>query len=206
MDSQASQYASDGPTSSASSRHHTSSNHPFQYNSHNHNLPLTFSSSPSAGYSSSPTTSAFSGVVHQQQQPGHSGQWGHNTTHRSGATARDEVLPPPHLPHQPQQSTKSLKRDSTGVIMSQPNNTKMESSTNGHGHHASDDPMPSTSDFVKKLYKCVFNFFFPFVYGRLMGICRMLEDPTFQEVVSWGPAGDCFVVKVCIHCVYACVC
>ena len=158
MDSQASQYASDGPTSSASSRHHTSSNHPFQYNSHNHNLPLTFSSSPSAGYSSSPTTSAFSGVVHQQQQqqPGHSGQWGHNTTHRSGATARDEVLPPPHLPHQPQQSTKSLKRDSTGVIMSQPNNTKMESSTNGHGHHASDDPMPSTSDFVKKLYKCVF--------------------------------------------------
>ena len=34
----------------------------------------------------------------------------------------------------------------------------------------------------------------------------MLEDPTFQEVVSWGPAGDCFVVKVCIHCVYACVC
>ena len=155
MDSQVSQYASDGPTSSASSRHHTSSNHPFQYNSHNHNLPLTFSSSPSAGYSSSPTTSAFSGVVHQQQQqPGHGGQWGHNTTHRSGATARDEVLPPPHLPHQPQQSTKSLKRDSTGV-MSQPNNTKMESSTNGHGHHASDDPMPSTSDFVKKLYKCV---------------------------------------------------
>ncbi|KAF5323855.1 hypothetical protein D9611_008398 [Ephemerocybe angulata] len=41
-------------------------------------------------------------------------------------------------------------------------------------HH--DDPMPSTSDFVKKLYK-------------------MLEDPTFQSVVSWGPQGDCFVVK-----------
>ncbi|KIJ98678.1 hypothetical protein K443DRAFT_103561 [Laccaria amethystina LaAM-08-1] len=59
----------------------------------------------------------------------------------------------------------------------QPNSTKVESSTNEHGHHhASDDPMPSTSDFVKKLYK-------------------MLEDPTFQEVVSWGPAGDCFVVK-----------
>lgn len=36
--------------------------------------------------------------------------------------------------------------------------------------------MPSTSDFVKKLYK-------------------MLEDPTFQTVVSWGPQGDCFVVK-----------
>jgi len=36
--------------------------------------------------------------------------------------------------------------------------------------------MPSTSDFVKKLYK-------------------MLEDPAFQSVVSWGPQGDCFVVK-----------
>ncbi|TEB39384.1 hypothetical protein FA13DRAFT_1596213, partial [Coprinellus micaceus] len=44
----------------------------------------------------------------------------------------------------------------------------------GAAHH--DDPMPSTSDFVKKLYK-------------------MLEDPNFQDVVSWGPQGDCFVVK-----------
>lgn len=154
MDSQApSQYTSDGPTSSASSRHHT-----YQYNTHNHNLPLTFSS-PSAAYSSSPTTSAFSGVVHQQR-PG-PGQWGQNstTTHRSGATARDEVLPPPaHLPHQPQQQgTKSLKRDLTSGMSQQQPNTKVESSsTNGHGqHHASDDPMPSTSDFVKKLYKCV---------------------------------------------------
>ncbi|KAG5725534.1 hypothetical protein E4T56_gene19935, partial [Termitomyces sp. T112] len=39
-----------------------------------------------------------------------------------------------------------------------------------------DDAMPSTSDFVKKLYK-------------------MLEDQSFQHVVSWGPQGDCFVVK-----------
>ncbi|KAL0571130.1 kinase-regulated stress-responsive transcription factor skn7 [Marasmius crinis-equi] len=39
-----------------------------------------------------------------------------------------------------------------------------------------EDSMPSTSDFVKKLYK-------------------MLEDKSFQHVVSWGPAGDCFVVK-----------
>jgi len=23
----------------------------------------------------------------------------------------------------------------------------------------------------------------------------MLEDPNFQHVVSWGPGGDCFVVK-----------
>ncbi|KAH9173565.1 HSF-type DNA-binding-domain-containing protein [Lactarius sanguifluus] len=40
----------------------------------------------------------------------------------------------------------------------------------------SEDNMPPTSDFVKKLYK-------------------MLEDPSFQRVVSWGPNGDCFVVK-----------
>ena len=26
----------------------------------------------------------------------------------------------------------------------------------------------------------------------------MLEDPSFQNVVSWGPSGDCFVVKVCV--------
>lgn len=36
--------------------------------------------------------------------------------------------------------------------------------------------MPSTSDFVKKLYK-------------------MLEDTSWSQVVSWGPQGDCFVVK-----------
>ncbi|KAG8739475.1 kinase-regulated stress-responsive transcription factor skn7 [Ceratobasidium sp. 414] len=39
-----------------------------------------------------------------------------------------------------------------------------------------DDNMPPTSDFVKKLYK-------------------MLEDPQFSHVVTWGPQGDCFVVK-----------
>ncbi|KZV71950.1 winged helix DNA-binding domain-containing protein [Peniophora sp. CONT] len=39
-----------------------------------------------------------------------------------------------------------------------------------------EENLPSTSDFVKKLYK-------------------MLEDQSFQHVVSWGPHGDCFVVK-----------
>jgi osomolarity two-component system response regulator SKN7 len=39
-----------------------------------------------------------------------------------------------------------------------------------------EDAMASTSDFVKKLYK-------------------MLEDPSISGVVSWGPSGDCFVVK-----------
>ncbi|CDO70320.1 hypothetical protein BN946_scf184843.g9 [Trametes cinnabarina] len=42
--------------------------------------------------------------------------------------------------------------------------------------HETEDSMPSTSDFVKKLYK-------------------MLEDTSFSDVVSWGPHGDCFVVK-----------
>ncbi|KAI9065063.1 hypothetical protein FKP32DRAFT_1602611 [Trametes sanguinea] len=42
--------------------------------------------------------------------------------------------------------------------------------------HEPEDSMPSTSDFVKKLYK-------------------MLEDTSFSDVVSWGPHGDCFVVK-----------
>jgi osomolarity two-component system response regulator SKN7 len=36
--------------------------------------------------------------------------------------------------------------------------------------------MSSTSDFVKKLYK-------------------MLEDHSCSHIVSWGPQGDCFVVK-----------
>lgn len=53
---------------------------------------------------------------------------------------------------------------------------------------------PSTNDFVKKLYKYVVVFLFLFldVYVRI----RILEDPTFQSVVSWGPHGDCFFVKV----------
>ncbi|KZT23920.1 hypothetical protein NEOLEDRAFT_1068377 [Neolentinus lepideus HHB14362 ss-1] len=46
-----------------------------------------------------------------------------------------------------------------------------------HDHKEStEDGMPTTSDFVKKLYK-------------------MLEDQSFSHIVSWGPAGDCFVVK-----------
>ena len=60
--------------------------------------------------------------------------------------------------------------------------------------------------FVKKLYK-----FVPFISSpfhsihmsiliflptRFLYVGRMLEDPSFQNVVSWGPLGDCFVVKV----------
>ncbi|KAG6830555.1 hypothetical protein H0H87_007663 [Tephrocybe sp. NHM501043] len=50
------------------------------------------------------------------------------------------------------------------------------SSSTSNGAQTSLDAMPTTSDFVKKLYK-------------------MLEDKSFQQVVSWGPLGDCFVVK-----------
>ncbi|TFK67178.1 winged helix DNA-binding domain-containing protein [Pluteus cervinus] len=39
-----------------------------------------------------------------------------------------------------------------------------------------DDPLGSTADFVKKLYK-------------------MLEDRSISHIVSWGPTGDSFVVK-----------
>ncbi|KDR77879.1 hypothetical protein GALMADRAFT_118766 [Galerina marginata CBS 339.88] len=41
---------------------------------------------------------------------------------------------------------------------------------------SAEDSMASTSDFVRKLYK-------------------ILEDPSFESIVSWGPAGDCFIVK-----------
>jgi len=61
---------------------------------------------------------------------------------------------------------------------------------------SSDDPMPSTSDFVKKLYKSV-SFSPAFSAFTNVFSPRMLEDPTFQSVVSWGPLGDCFVVKAC---------
>ncbi|KIJ44352.1 hypothetical protein M422DRAFT_252354 [Sphaerobolus stellatus SS14] len=39
-----------------------------------------------------------------------------------------------------------------------------------------DDGMPPTSDFVKKLYK-------------------MLQDNVYGDIVSWGPQGDCFIIK-----------
>lgn len=57
--------------------------------------------------------------------------------------------------------------------------------------------MSSTSDFVKKLYKYVSAWRSQFRRCRLTerNSIRMLEDPNFQHVVSWGPGGDCFVVK-----------
>lgn len=57
-----------------------------------------------------------------------------------------------------------------------------------------DDNMPATCDFVKKLYKYVLSLYSTahLIASRL----RMLEDQSFAHVVSWGPGGDCFVVKV----------
>ncbi|OSD08248.1 hypothetical protein PYCCODRAFT_1703 [Trametes coccinea BRFM310] len=63
--------------------------------------------------------------------------------------------------------------------------------------HEPEDSMPSTSDFVKKLYKSV-SFLPPSsssVADSSRPPCRMLEDTSFADVVSWGPHGDCFVVK-----------
>ncbi|KAJ3799624.1 HSF-type DNA-binding-domain-containing protein [Lentinula aff. detonsa] len=92
------------------------------------------------------------------------------SVHRT-SNSRDEIHPqvthhqPPLLPrldNHPQ--IKHEQRDSLLYHNQQPVPSVME------------DSMPSTSDFVKKLYK-------------------MLEDQSFQDVVSWGPHGDCFVVK-----------
>ncbi|KAJ7822678.1 HSF-type DNA-binding-domain-containing protein [Mycena leptocephala] len=70
------------------------------------------------------------------------------------------------------QSTSQLP--SLGVKREGASPEQMSDRKDSSGGH--EDSMSSTSDFVKKLYK-------------------MLEDQTFQNVVSWGPQGDCFVVK-----------
>ena len=63
--------------------------------------------------------------------------------------------------------------------------------------HENEDGMPATSDFVKKLYKCVVVSIFSLSVVNSQGSwpCRMLEDNTFADVVCWGPQGDCFVIK-----------
>ncbi|KAG5350775.1 hypothetical protein C0989_009327 [Termitomyces sp. Mn162] len=78
--------------------------------------------------------------------------WYHRTS-----SSRHELYPPV-----------TVKRESIGSNIMQEDNAPARTSL--------DDAMPSTNDFVKKLYK-------------------MLEDQSFQHVVSWGPQGDCFVVK-----------
>ncbi|PIL28202.1 transcription factor [Ganoderma sinense ZZ0214-1] len=89
------------------------------------------------------------------------------SNHRA-SSSRDDIPPPSRRlsessPHRPD---REMARDSSQDRL-------LPSS---HVKHEAEDSMPSTSDFVKKLYK-------------------MLEDTTFADVVSWGPNGDCFVVK-----------
>ena len=94
--------------------------------------------------------------------------------------------------YQPEQS--NIKRE----VMSKHLDT-------GNGSKNADDSMPSTSDFVKKLYKfvpvCLFVFSFIFFEYRFIfsshqtGFFMILEDPSVQIVVSWGPLSDCFLSK-----------
>ena len=58
-----------------------------------------------------------------------------------------------------------------------------------------DDVVPTASDFVKKLYRSVPRQHL-LLDSSYMRVVRMLEDQSVHHVVSWGPHGDCFVVKV----------
>ncbi|KAI5997700.1 HSF-type DNA-binding-domain-containing protein [Pisolithus orientalis] len=93
-----------------------------------------------------------SGPLHPQQHPS-SLSIHQNTPAQSESRQfkREQLQPPPPPPPPPPPAPPQSQKDS-------------------------DDNMPATSDFVKKLYK-------------------MLEDQSFSHVVSWGPNGDCFVVK-----------
>lgn len=84
---------------------------------------------------------------HQQPQVG----WYHRTS-----CSRDELLPAPQqqqVTHLHQQPHVTVKRESVGSIAMQKDNA---SSSSLAGTRTSlDDAMPSTSDFVKKLYKYI---------------------------------------------------
>ncbi|THH20917.1 hypothetical protein EUX98_g8496 [Antrodiella citrinella] len=95
-----------------------------------------------------------------------------NTTHRT-SSSRDEISPPlRHSDSRIKYPEQRSPRDPPTPRQSDPPPPVAQSVKN----EAQDDNMPATSDFVKKLYK-------------------MLEDAAFAHVVSWGPQGDCFVVK-----------
>ncbi|KAJ7128442.1 HSF-type DNA-binding-domain-containing protein [Mycena epipterygia] len=105
--------------------------------------------------------------------------WTSNTTHSSPCC-------PCSLPHPlgtnlgvqyfPTQQQQQHKRIDPNLVVKR-GGASQEHSMSDHKDSAShEDSMPSASEFVKKLYK-------------------MLEDETFQNFVSWGPQGDCFVVK-----------
>ncbi|KAG8963467.1 kinase-regulated stress-responsive transcription factor skn7 [Tulasnella sp. 408] len=128
---------------------------------------------------------------HQQPQPAHyppppsSHGHGHWESPQNG---RHDPPPPPQHPshphhpgHQRSDSSSSKlngvpptrrpsvsERESTGAPEPPPPIASVPRET--------EDAGPPASDFVKKLAK-------------------MLDDPNYSQVVSWGPKGDCFVVK-----------
>ncbi|KIO34592.1 hypothetical protein M407DRAFT_88338 [Tulasnella calospora MUT 4182] len=128
---------------------------------------------------------------HQQPQPSHyppppsSHGHGHWDSQQNG---RHDPPPPPQHPshphhpgHQRSDSSSSKlngvpptrrpsvsERESTGAPEPPPSIAAVPRET--------EDAGPPASDFVKKLAK-------------------MLDDPNYSQVVSWGPKGDCFVVK-----------
>ena len=144
--------------------------HPQHFQQHQHQPYNLLPPQPHGSYSPSISSWPRSRDLHQHQQQQHQ--------------------------YQPHQS--NIKRETMGKHLD-----------TGNGSKNADDSMPSTSDFVKKLYKFVpvsfislsfsSNIDFVFSSHRVsLFVRRMLEDPSFQNVVSWGPSGDCFVVKVCV--------
>ena len=116
--------------------------------------------------------------------------------HRT-SSSRDDALPTPSSLHHPQSvhpyaqpaprpaESRQMKREQPPPPAPPPQAPSKDV----------DDNMPATCDFVKKLYKyvsCV-----RCTPPSHHPSSRMLEDQSFAHVVSWGPNGDCFVVKVC---------
>ncbi|KDR69209.1 hypothetical protein GALMADRAFT_924624 [Galerina marginata CBS 339.88] len=142
--------------------------------------PQYFTDSPTQ--TSPPNSASATGIV--------SSGW---PSHHRTSNSRDEIHPSrqqqykheyqlqQHLEQQQREQEQHFKRERDDV-MSYSNDDRGSFGSSSTlapqppPPRTAEDPMPSTSDFVKKLYK-------------------MLEDPAFQSVVCWGPLGDCFVVK-----------
>ncbi|EIN06972.1 hypothetical protein PUNSTDRAFT_71345 [Punctularia strigosozonata HHB-11173 SS5] len=87
------------------------------------------------------------------------------------------MLPPPRRDLS-RERRRDVKRESSSSHSREPpdRDHAAPQSAAASNHGQQEEGASSTSDFVKKLFK-------------------MLEDPAIAHVVSWGPAGDCFVVK-----------
>ncbi|KAJ8082339.1 kinase-regulated stress-responsive transcription factor skn7 [Marasmius tenuissimus] len=128
-------------------------------------------------------TQTWGSSQHQQQHPypQQSQSQFHQPHHWQGQGQQQQhIHQHQHTPIQPRptQSSANIKREPQHILpLLQPSSSSSSSKQPPPPQtDAMEDSMPSTSDFVKKLYK-------------------MLEDKSFQHIVSWGPAGDCFVVK-----------